>query len=207
MLVDQLSESSTHVESGAGLAVGMIQKAEERLKQKIGLPRMIALGAVIPKGPEINPYWAKRLEDFMKSHPKRFRYVEGPFEQLDIEKEGLVEIADLITDVMGILSYTLDFSGSLEKLLRMLKVGGSLYIFGADAHTTVTQNGKKHLLYSWLQEGGVSGVKMMRDSENPNFDIVIIKTSANPKITPLYEIDSFDGTPPMREFAVSRLTD
>jgi hypothetical protein len=112
---------------------------------------------------------------------------EGAFEAHDT---STWKKADLITDVMGVISYTKDLTATLQKVFDLLNVNGELYLEFAPAETNIKMAGTRHKLLGFLEriEGiSVTGqygiVKIVKLRENitvPQLELVIYKESRPP---------------------------
>lgn len=79
--------------------------------------------------------YVKPEKNYIEQLPSNSKYLSGRFFE-DIP-EGEIARADLITDFYGVISYTHDLSGSLERAISLLKTNGILYIFNGYFKNTV----------------------------------------------------------------------
>ncbi|XGC82300.1 hypothetical protein ACES2L_07365 [Bdellovibrio bacteriovorus] len=104
--------------------------------------------------------------------------------------------ADVITDVMGVFSYTTDLSTTLQKNFDLLKVNGELYISTSAYGSQFRVNGETLSLEAFLTL--IPGLKV----EGKWGNIKITKEQENIKI-PVLELERYkDESPPIRLFKV-----
>jgi SAM-dependent methyltransferase len=123
------------MDGGAGLAIALrewvslddplIPNPFNRKPRQLSPRHGIAFGV---KRPE-----SSSLERFIRAHdPKEFQYVEGYMEDHNFEALGLVGTADFVTSPFGAFTYTTDPVAVIEAYMKLLKVGGSLFLFIPD---------------------------------------------------------------------------
>lgn len=112
---------------------------------------------------------------------------EGVFEAQDTAswKE-----ADVITDVMGVISYTKDLTTTLQKVFDLLNVHGELYLEFTPRNTNVKTSETTHMLLGFLsridgitvsgQYGIVKIVKLQETIVVPQLEITIYKEAHPP---------------------------
>lgn|GEM_PF-4698227 len=97
-------------------------------------------------------------------------------------KDSEIGGADIITDYFGVVSYTRDVSGTLNRYLRLLKKGGYIFLrIGPDGYrTSVIQEGVEQTLFNWLlsfdavelvKEIGVLKIKYNRQFKFPKLKL------------------------------------
>ena len=118
---------------------------------------------------------------------------EGAFEAQDT---STWRKADVITDVMGVLSYTRDLSTSLQKVVDLLNVNGELYIEFAPWVTSVQDAGTQHKFLGFLER--IDGLQV-----TGNFGIVkVVKKREHIQIPRMELVLYREDYPPYRAFKV-----
>jgi len=108
---------------------------------------------------------------------KKINIIEGAFENHNISSW---QKADLVTDVFGVISYTLDLSETLQKVFELLNTNGELYIHAKSYYTKIeTPNGLMNLadfLFSLkgLKVEGAFGILKITKLE-PNINVPYLK--------------------------------
>jgi hypothetical protein len=113
-----LGEHDTWVDMGAGEAAAMADHAKSH---EGPLPNMIAVGHEKPVPARGDAYLSE-------NHGDIYKYEAGDFGSMDDAKLGGAANVSLITDVLGIASYTQDLHGTLGRYANLLKPGGSAFI-------------------------------------------------------------------------------
>jgi hypothetical protein len=112
---------------------------------------------------------------------------EGIFEAQDTASW---KKADVITDVMGVISYTKDLTTTLQKVFDLLNVNGELYLEFTPANTNVKTSETNHKLLGFLtridgvsvtgQYGIVKIVKLKDKILVPQLEVIIYKEAHPP---------------------------
>lgn len=118
---------------------------------------------------------------------------EGIFEAQDTASW---KKADLITDVMGVISYTKDLSTTLQKVFDLLNTNGELYLEFSPAHTNVKTGETSYKLLGFLSR--IEGI-----SVTGQWGIVKIVKLKDKIVIPQLEMTSYKTeAPPYRTFKV-----
>lgn len=133
--IDSLTESMHWIDGGAGSANAQKDYLKTRADKSIPF-----LTPITVKYPAAEP----RI-----LHGGKFKvFADRYFEEIPLED---IASADIITDVVGILNYTLALDVSLDKYLKLLKPGGKIYVFIPPHITDIeTKSGKVFKLREWL---------------------------------------------------------
>jgi hypothetical protein len=118
---------------------------------------------------------------------------EGAFETQETSQWKKVDIA---TDLFGVLSYTHDFSLSLQKIVDLLKVNGELYILTTPWRTHFMGRSGSMKLDEFLRE--IPGIKV----EGEHGSLRVTKLSENVRIPQLELLEIKDEAPPSRLFQI-----
>lgn len=112
---------------------------------------------------------------------------EGAFENQDTSHW---KKADLATDLFGVLSYTHDFSLSLQKIVDLLQVQGELYIMTTPWRTHFVSQGRSLRLEEFLKEipglriegeyGTLKVTKLVEKVQVPQLELTEIQDEAPP---------------------------
>jgi hypothetical protein len=178
--LDRLGEQSHWIDLGAGKVKAQIEFMKS-LPRSAGKPYLTAVAFKIDRW-----FGVPKFNGKLEVH-------EGLFEKHPTEQWRK---ADLITDVMGVLSYTTDLSTALQKTFDLLKVNGELYISTSAYATQIGVHGNKLKFREYL--GTIPGLKV----EAKWGEIKVTKTRESITIPPMKLIRIKDEMPPLRLFEV-----
>lgn len=144
----------------------------------------------------------------------RGRWLEGRYFE-DIPDLELGQ-ADLISDVFGVMAYSVQLDEVVRKYLRLLREGGIAYVFlgkegegEVEGRIWIWRDGARLGLVEWLQTlPGVAARKLEYGNTGFSWGTVraleLRRTSATFVIPALELIEHKDGAPPYREFREKR---
>ena len=125
-----------------------------------------------------------------RSYNGKLQIREGVFEAQDT---STWKKADVITDVMGVISYTKDLTTTLQKVFDLLNVHGELFLEFTPAATSIKMNGTTHKLLEFLERidgisvtGKYGILKVVKNREHisvPQMELVTYKVSRPPSRT------------------------
>ncbi|MNK89585.1 hypothetical protein D3C87_1095990 [compost metagenome] len=125
------------------------------------------------------------------SHHGKLEIREGAFEAQDTASW---KKADVITDVMGVISYTKDLTTTLQKVFDLLNVHGELYLEFSPAATNIKTSETSHKLLGFLAR--IDGITV-----TGQYGIVKIVKLKEKIVVPQLEIMSYkEEYPPYRTF-------
>lgn len=125
------------------------------------------------------------------SYHGKLQIREGVFEAQDTANW---KKADVITDVMGVISYTKDLTTTLQKVFDLLNVNGELYLEFTPYATSVKTSETSHKLIGFLER--LEGV-----SVSGQYGIVKVVKLKDKIIVPELELQSYkEASPPYRTF-------
>lgn len=140
---------------------------------------------------------AFKLDRWFKppSYQGKLQVREGAFEAHETPNW---KKADVITDVMGVISYTRDLSTTLQKVFDLLNVHGELYLEFAPAVTRVKVDGASYKLQEFLER--IEGI-----SVSGKYGILKVVKNREHIVVPELELISYKvayPSPPSRSFTV-----
>jgi SAM-dependent methyltransferase len=186
--LQQLKPGQVWLDGGAGNAIALRQYLQEG-----GLARVIGVGYEAP----LDPGYSKFIRT---PEAGKFTYHSGRlFEQIPNQELGRV---DLITDLVGIASYTKSLDVTLKKYLELLKPGGEAYIQLSETRTRlINKRGQPVSLVDYLQ--GIQGAEIDKMGEG----IFRLRKKTDRVRVPALSIrpEKYDErtVPPLREFLVA----
>jgi hypothetical protein len=179
-VLSRLSSDSHWIDMGAGKAKAQIEFLKS-IRNPLNRPYVTAVAY------KIDRWWG------LPTFNGKLEVHEGPFEFQPTEQW---RSADLITDVMGIFSYTTDLTTTLQKTFDLLKIQGELYISTSSYGSKFKVQGQILTLEAFLAT--ISGLKV----EGKWGAIKVIKEQKDILI-PQMELQRFtDDSPPLRLFLV-----
>lgn len=104
--------------------------------------------------------------------------------------------ADLVTDIFGVISYTHDMQGSLQKVFDLMTTGGHLYIAVTPYATQFKTQGRYLPMIDFLAT--IEGLKV----EGRFGAIKVTKERAQIRVPNLHLLSIKDDAPPRRDFEV-----
>lgn len=132
-ILRRLKRKDHWLDAGSGLALAQTEFARGRPAKS--LPTLTSVSKVFPSGHEFNP---------------SVRVIRGRgFEQIAAAEIGR---ADLITDLVGILSYTARPDAVLRKYLDLLRMDGRLFLSMPLLASFVISEGEVLTFYEWFRK-------------------------------------------------------
>ncbi|WP_413575881.1 hypothetical protein ACLVWU_15965 [Bdellovibrio sp. HCB290] len=180
MSLSKLNANQHWVDLGAGKATAQIQFLKS-FKNKNTMPQMTAV--------------AFKLDRWFKppSFDGKLKVQEGAFESMPTESW---QKTDLITDLYGVLSYTADFSGALQKSVDMLNMQGELYFLALPWGYQFNKGPAQLGLPEFLE-----GIEGLRIEQTRPGQFKITKTQESVTIPRLELVRYTDQAPPLRVFS------
>ena len=193
-----LTKGQRWLDGGSGEARAMIEYLEDE-----GPARCTATGYAVPTAAE------GRVAEAIKGYKGRFEYISGKYfgdisnQELDWPRGGDF---DLITDLNGVLYYTQDFVGDLERYLELLSVGGVLFFSDVAADIEFTaedfdlRRAKAPALAKWM--ANIAGIRVTYHySSGGSYEITKIKdTIIVPEMRQKQYLTRIDNNNPQRSF-------
>jgi hypothetical protein len=179
--LDRLGSENHWIDMGAGKVKAQIEFMKS-LPKSSGRPYVTAVSYKINRWFGV-PKFSGKLE----TH-------EGAFETQPTHEW---KKADLITDVMGVFSYTMDLTTTLQKTFDLLKVNGEFYISTSSYGTQFKlPGGKIMMLEEYLAT--IPGLKV----EGKWGRIKIVKEREGIVVPPMRLVRIKDEAPPLRLFEI-----
>ena len=191
-VLEGLDGDAVWADMGAGEA-----KAMRDLVSNLGngeIPRLVAIGYTKPD--------SEALDEFIQQHLEKFVYLEGLLE--DHQDEEISENGvDVITDVLGVASYSRDLHGAIDRYARLLKPGQHAFITIEKRYdrNTFLNGDDKSSPEVWLAKA--TGVDIAVKTWMNEWHIRLTRSMGNDLINiPALELVSYDEThpPPVRVF-------
>ena len=159
--------------------------------------------------------WRQQAASLGDDH---IRYLSGKrLREYSIEELGKFQ---LITDVYGGFSYTAHLSVFIEKVLRLLEIGGGFYTLAPGVHLESGKDklgilylteledaiGRPEKVCSWLKKSACAQVtcESKSDWKRPTELIKIQKVCSATSVPPMKLVEFEAGYPPSRRFALEQ---
>ena len=128
-------------------------------------------------------------------HSKLIQFIFGDFNSLSIDK---IPQADVITDVYGVFSYSLDLHETLERVFKILKFGGRLYLETEFYRTNILDpdSGELMGIKKFLKER-IANIELLEQ----NGRVLLIK-KGEVNVPRLKLIHFYEDAPPSRSFEI-----
>ncbi|MEK2688934.1 hypothetical protein [Bdellovibrio sp. GT3] len=179
--IAKLTANQHWVDLGAGKATAQIQFLKS-FKNKSDRPQMTAVAFKLDR-------WFKP-----STFNGKLSIQEGAYEAMPTASW---KKADVVTDLYGVLSYTTDFSGALQKTVDMMNVHGELYLLALPWGYQFEKGPTQMDLPQYLE-----GIEGLRIEHLQRGQFKITKTQESVTIPPVELLRYTDSPPPLRTFQI-----